>query len=341
MNVLATPALQTAVFTANPPTINYFNSGGEGHYAGSITFPGLTMNVDQDNFLTEATGTLTIPTSGNWTFGVNSDDGFRLTIGSNSFEFPSGRGPGDSLQAMFLTAGQYSVRLVFFECGGGSEVELFAAAGSYSSYTSNFRLIGDTANGGLAVKSLAVGSGGNTLRPLIATDVQTQMMNRASSAYVRLPFNVTNPAALSTLTLRMKYDDGFVAYLNGTEVARRNAPASPQWNSVATNSQPAASAVAYENFDLTSQLSLLKTNGNVLALHGLNDATNNTDFLVLAELVENKVLGLTNQYFAMPTPGTFNSQGSVAQVSDLEFNPKRGWYLNTNISVTITSRVWD
>ncbi|MGC3959387.1 MAG: FN3 associated domain-containing protein [Verrucomicrobiota bacterium] len=74
-----------------------------------------------------------------------------------------------------------------------------------------------------------------------------------------------------------------------------------------------------------------------LALHGLNDATNSTDFLILAELVENKVLGLTNQYFAAPTPGTYNSEGSVAQVSDLEFNPKRGWYLNTNLSVTITS----
>ena len=29
---------------------------------------------------------------------------------------------------------------------------------------------------------------------------------------------------LNFLTLRMRYDDGFVAYLNGTEIARRNAP---------------------------------------------------------------------------------------------------------------------
>jgi len=336
MSVLATPAQQAAVFTANPATINYFNTGGEGHYGGSLTFPGLSLNVDQENFLTEATSTLTIPTSGNWTFGVNSDDGFRLTVGTTSFEYPYGRGPDDTVQTMFLAAGEYPIRLVFFECAGGSEVELFAASGSYSSFNSNFSLIGDTANGGLMVKSLA-GSGGNSLRPLIATDVQTQMVNRASSAYVRLPFNVANPAALTTLTLKMKYDDGFVAYLNGTEVARHNAPASPQWNSVATNSQPTASAVVFEAFDLTSRLNLLKTNGNVLALHGLNDATNSTDFLVLAELVENKVLGLTNHYFATPTPGSFNSEGAAAVVDDLQFNPKRGCYVNTNISVTITS----
>ncbi|MGC3959388.1 MAG: hypothetical protein QM813_16015 [Verrucomicrobiota bacterium] len=112
------------------------------------------------------------------------------------------------------------------------------------------------------MKSLGSGSSGNSLRPLISTDVQTQMVNRASSTYVRLPFNVANPTALSTLTLRVKYDDGFVAYLNGTAVARKNSPITPLWNSVATNSQPLAGAVAYENFDLTSQLSLLKTNGN-------------------------------------------------------------------------------
>lgn len=336
VNVLAAPGQQLSVFTTNAATINYFNTGSEGHYAGSLTFPGLTINVDQDNFVTEATGTLTIPSSGNWTFGVNSDDGFRLTIDSTSFEYPNGRGPADSFQTFNLTAGEHSIRLVFFECGGGSEVELFATAGSYGSYNSNFRLIGDTANGGLAVKSLA-NSGGSSLRPLIATDVQAQMANRASSAYVRLPFSVANPAALNSLTLRMKYDDGFVAYLNGTEVARRNAPVTPLWNSVATNSQPATSAIVYEDFDLTSQLGLLKTNGNVLALHGMNDAINSTDFLILAELVENKVLGLTNQYFATPTPGAFNSEGSAAKLSDLEFNPKRGWYLNTNLPVTITS----
>ncbi|MGC3959389.1 MAG: lamin tail domain-containing protein [Verrucomicrobiota bacterium] len=93
VNVLATPGQQLSVFTTNAATINYFNTGGEGHFSGSLTFPGLTLNVDQDNFVTEAMGTVTIPSSGNWTFGVNSDDGFRLTIDSTSFEYPVGRGP--------------------------------------------------------------------------------------------------------------------------------------------------------------------------------------------------------------------------------------------------------
>jgi hypothetical protein len=51
---------------------------------------------------------------------------------------------------------------------------------------------------------------------------------------VRIPFTVADAAQLQSLTLKAKYDDGFVAYINGVEVARRNAPAAPSWNSTAT-----------------------------------------------------------------------------------------------------------
>ena len=45
-----------------------------------------------------------------------------------------------------------------------------------------------------------------------------------SSVYVRVPFHVDDPGLLEALELRIRYDDGFVAYLNGAVVARRNAP---------------------------------------------------------------------------------------------------------------------
>jgi len=44
-----------------------------------------------------------------------------------------------------------------------------------------------------------------------------------ASAYLRLAFLVTNLAGLDELRLRLRYDDGFVAYLNGAVVALRNA----------------------------------------------------------------------------------------------------------------------
>src|SRR5213593_4873371 len=47
------------------------------------------------------------------------------------------------------------------------------------------------------------------------------------SVCARKKFVVTDPASVKWLTLRIDYDDGFVAYLNGTEIARRNLPGEP------------------------------------------------------------------------------------------------------------------
>ncbi len=335
--VLANPSQQAAVFTANPAVINYLNSDSPGNFTGDASFPGFTIGVDENNFVTEATGILTIPTSGFWTFGVNSDDGFRCDIGANTFSYPSPRGAGDTLATFNLAAGNYPVRLVFYECGGGSELEFFAAAGSLTGFNATaFRLVGNTAGGGLAVRSLPVGgTSGASLRSLIVTDVQTNLLNRNSSAYVRLPFNVVDPGAFASLTLRVKYDDGFVAYLNGVEVGRRNAPAAPAWNSAATAARSAAAVQAFD--DLGVPPNLLQAGANVLAFHGLNVSSTDGDFLVYAELAENKVLGLTNHYFAVPTPGTFNGSGAFAFVENLKFTPGRGWFNPTNFTVTITS----
>ncbi|HTD65020.1 MAG TPA: lamin tail domain-containing protein [Candidatus Limnocylindria bacterium] len=57
-----------------------------------------------------------------------------------------------------------------------------------------------------------------------STDIDSLMRNISPSAFIRIPFVVSNAAAFDSMTLRMKYDDGFVAYLNGVEVARRNLP---------------------------------------------------------------------------------------------------------------------
>src|SRR5262249_45462987 len=119
-SVLVSPSQQAAVFQENRNTINYLNTGTGANFGGDATFPGFTINGDENNFVTEATGTLTIPSSGLWTFGVNSDDGFRCVIGTNTFSYPPPRGPADTLATFNLSAGSYPVRLVFYECGGGA-----------------------------------------------------------------------------------------------------------------------------------------------------------------------------------------------------------------------------
>ena len=335
--VLADPARQAAVFTATAPAINYLNTGGGANFGGDVTFPGFTINVDENNFVTEAVGIITIPTPGSWTFGVNSDDGFSVTIGPNTFSYPAPRGPGDTLATFNLSAGEYPVRLLFYECGGGAEVEFFAVSGTYSAVNSAFRLIGDTLAGGLAVKSLPGAGGGLNYRPLIATDVQTQMLNRARGTYIRMPFFVADATAFSTLRLRMKYDDGFVAYLNGVEIARRNAPANPIWSSPATINRANNLAVVFEDIDLPGAANLLVNGTNLLAIHGLNDSSTSPEYLQLAEFGEYRVLGLTNHYFSTPSPGGVNGTGFYAFVDNLKFTPGRGLFESTNLLVTVTS----
>src|SRR5205814_8837505 len=98
-------------------------------------------------------------------------------------------------------ARDYTLPLVFYECAGGSEVALYAAQGSLAAWNpTDFRLVGDTATGGLAVRAPVVSGGGGSTsyRPFIKTDLQTQMSGVNPTAYIRVPFTASNPASLQS-----------------------------------------------------------------------------------------------------------------------------------------------
>lgn len=108
--------------------------------------------------------------------------------------------------------------------------------------------------------------------------------NAVESIYMRTVFEVANPSALDLLELGMRYDDGFIAYLNGQEIARANAPGSvgspAAWNASASGSHSDAAATGFENFDVSAAKTLLKRGDNVLAVHGLNVTASSSDFLI-------------------------------------------------------------
>ncbi len=51
--------------------------------------------------------------------------------------------------------------------------------------------------------------------------VLSDMRNNYKTVYARKTFNISNASAVTGMTFNMDYDDGFVAYINGVEVARR------------------------------------------------------------------------------------------------------------------------
>ncbi|MDI6450379.1 CotH kinase family protein [Anaerobaca lacustris] len=121
---------------------------------------------------------------------------------------------------------------------------------------------------------------------LITLDVGDAMYGRQRSCYIRIPFNLAEPAAqFDKLTLRIRYDDGFVAYLNGTEIARRNVAGVPAWNAGAADQNPDLEAMEFEEIDIADFELLLRRAGNVLAIHGVNVSATSSDFLISAALV--------------------------------------------------------
>src|SRR5438034_2773497 len=108
-------------------------------------------------------------------------------------------------------------------------------------------------------------------------------MRSNNSVYIRIEFDVADPAAFDRLELRMKFDDGFVAFLNGTVLASVNAPVSPQWNSAATAPHE-ANATAFDIYDVTAKKANLRTGRNILAIQGLNDSVGSSDMIIVPEL---------------------------------------------------------
>lgn len=192
---------------------------------------------DDNIFAIRASGTITIPETGTWTFHTNSDDGVQVWIDGESIireDTLHFQGPTDTLAVVELEAGPHSVDLVYFEYVIGATLELSAAPGELTRFNRNeFTLVGDVENGGLPVRTSS--SGGDARLPgFVTTDLTESMTNQASSAYLRIPFEIDDPNELETLSLQMRYDDGFVAFLNGHEIARRNAPESTAFDSTST-----------------------------------------------------------------------------------------------------------
>ena len=117
---------------------------------------------------------------------------------------------------------------------------------------------------------------------LIRTTVNpTDSCTECTSILLRVPFQVSNAAAIEQLTLRMKYDDGFVAYLNGTEVARANFTGTPTFDAGA-RSQSNTAALEFENFNISAFANLLQEGPNMLAIHALNSSPTSNDQLINA-----------------------------------------------------------
>jgi hypothetical protein len=148
--------------------------------------------------------------------------------------------------------------------------------------------------------------------PLNPLPAMPQMRSIANDSYVVLPFTLTaaDIQGINKLRLYAKYDDGFVAWVNGVQIASRAAPATPVWNSLATLNRDDLLAVAWEDVTTVNNaaaLAALRAGTNVLAIQGMQfGGANNADFLLRFRLD-----GEISNQSAYSGPITLNAPATV------------------------------
>ncbi len=168
--------------------------------------------------------------------------------------------------------------------------------------------------------------------PSYVGEYNTPVPSGTEGLYVRVPFEMTSLNGSQQLTLRMKYDDGFVAYLNGVEIASANAPATRAWDSTAMSIHDDYEAIIFQEFDASAAISALVEGDNVLAIHALNYSAGSSDFLVVPELVATQATIVTPEcvgYFDTPTPGYSNGEAFAGFAEEPTFSVAHGFYSST------------
>ncbi|MBN2174466.1 MAG: CotH kinase family protein [Bacteroidales bacterium] len=131
-------------------------------------------------------------------------------------------------------------------------------------------------------------------------DDQTVLPDSVATVYIRRSFNIPDTSDISYAILHVDYDDAFVAYLNGVEIARANIgwPGKiEKWTDYARNIHPAVlfTGTPPEEFRLDMVLfkTLIKEGENILAIQGLNAWNNNGN----SSLIPFLTVGIKNDSF--------------------------------------------
>ena len=115
-------------------------------------------------------------------------------------------------------------------------------------------------------------------------DDNTVIPNGTASIFLRKTFTVSDASSIEALILDIDYDDGFVAYINGQEIARANISGlSPAYNAGTQTDHEAQmySGGLPDRFALTDITGLLQDGENKFCLQGHNISNGSSDFTII------------------------------------------------------------
>ena len=142
------------IYSANNPADVYpviaFTAGVVGATRSAIaaervSFPGNPRDV---RFTSRSKGTIRVPAAGEWTFAVQSDDGYRISISGNGYstDFSNALTGGKAAchTVTLPVAGDYEVEVLHSNSAGPAYLEFSVAKGRFTDFLpSEFKLVGD------------------------------------------------------------------------------------------------------------------------------------------------------------------------------------------------------
>jgi len=196
-----------------PTVINLSQLGGEnnGNFPNDEQMPGIpgTLGGD-DNIAAEILTYIELP-AGAVRMGVNSDDGFSSYSGNvkDAFgkvflgQFDAGRGAADTIFTVVVEeAGVYPFRTVWFEGGGGANVEWFSVKADGTKV-----LINDTANGGLKAYRAAITPQAPYVTKLAPTPSKRQLNGTSTDLTMTLVDGTNDKIVDSSIALKLDGKD--------------------------------------------------------------------------------------------------------------------------------------
>jgi hypothetical protein len=159
----------------------------------------------------------------------------------------------------------------------------------------------------------------------LGEDIELERFRSGTSARIRATFEIDDSERWDILALRVRYDDGFLAWLDGVRVAQANAPEEVAWDAAATR---------YRDDALTEQSDLflidaagLKSGWHALAVQVMNRTASSSDLFLdvsLDALV--RAPPEREPAWLKPTPGLPNGNGARSVTPRPDLAPGSGFY---------------
>lgn len=116
---------------------------------------------------------------------------------------------------------------------------------------------------------------GGPLETSIQTTLPTSALGGYTCVFLRKTITIANAAQITGLTLQVRYDDGFVAWLNGVEIGRAGVSDPLTISTVAADHE-----VTVSEATLTPPAGLLTDGDNVLAIQSFNSGSGSSDIFM-------------------------------------------------------------